>query len=131
MDKSCAIETRGLCVNASEMASHYLEKLIFPSLNLKYFITYYTESMSHSNLNFSGKCSLMCLCFSNEKIYGCSRSQRARAALLGLAHNPTDSSCSTTDKHHLTQYFKKQQLSLGEVLPFPTAPTPCIYNYTT
>lgn len=70
----------------------------------------------------------MCLYFSNEKMYGCSGSQRARAALLGLAHNPTDSLCSTTDKHHLTQYFKKQQLSLGEVFPLPIAPLPCMYH---
>lgn len=109
------------------MSSHYFEKLIFPSAILKHFITY-SLHMSDSNLKFSGKCSLMCLCFSNEKMYECSRSQRARAALLGLAHNSTDSSCSTTDKHHLTQYFKKQQLSLGEVLPFPIAPFPCMYH---
>lgn len=40
LDWSCAIDTCGLCVNHSEMASHYLEELIFPSLNLKHFITY-------------------------------------------------------------------------------------------
>lgn len=109
------------------MSSHYFEKLIFPSAILKHFIIY-SLHMSDSNLKSRGKCSLMCLGFSNETKHGCSRSQRARAALLALAHNPTDSSCSTTDKHHLTQYFKKQQLSLGEVLPFPTAPFPCMHN---
>lgn len=91
-------------------------------------LIHYTESMSDSNLKLSGKCSPMCLCFSNEKLCGCSRSQRARAALLGLAHNPTDSSCSTTDKHHLTQNFKEQQLSLGEVLPLSTALFPYVYH---
>lgn len=93
--------------------------------NTSFFIHY---TGSDSNLKFSGKCSVMCLCFSNKKMYGCSRSQRAQAALLGLAHNPTDSSCSTTEKHHLTQYFKKQQLSLGEVLQFPIAPFHCMYH---
>lgn len=109
------------------MSSHYFEKLIFPSAILKHFITY-SLHMSDSNPKSRGKCSLMCLCFSSETMYGCSRSQRARAALLALAHNPTDSSCSTTDKHHLTQYFKKQQLSLEEVLPFLIAPFPCMHH---